>query len=572
MIQKCMLLFILTFACRESTSISIPEPIGPRTSAIQMNDYARILYVSVDTGSDEGDGSKEKPWHSIGHALARSDNAGRDARVAICAAQGIYIELTLHMKEHVDLYGGFEPLTWDRDIVNHQTILNAEKQRRVLVGCNDAKLDGFFVWKGQVRGRGAGLLCQGVSPCITNNVFFDHTTLMPDPWQPAVLHEVANDGAAIYCSDAANPLIMNNIFARNSTEVGRGAAIALQSRCNAHILNNVFIDNVTGLKDPMRSSDGAAVSVFDGCHPVIGNNVFLGNKALAKNDAGALFIALWSSATVRNNRFVGNACYDDAGALFVGGQEHRYGTPLDPMPPKDQFNVHITENVFIGNSNPSRNSGAMRFTMEARGQFSNNIVAHNSGLYFQRSEAIITQNTILDNLLCTESKAGLDAYRLCNNIIWSEFQLKADATVTYCNIKNGMPGEGNISSDPLFKENWQEYYVSSANHQTRLFTTELYVTGLNLRANEWMHRVIRAGDVWGIVRSNESNTITIWGDFTGQLKFALLPTFHLSEKSPCIDRGSAECASEKDIDGDVRGQGKGIDIGADEYYQPKFLK
>ncbi|MDZ7765889.1 MAG: hypothetical protein U5K00_15985 [Melioribacteraceae bacterium] len=42
------------------------------------------------------------------------------------------------------------------------------------------------------------------------------------------------------------------------------------------------------------------------------------------NDGGAVFIALWSSTAVKNNIFVDNECGDDAGALFVGGQEHRY--------------------------------------------------------------------------------------------------------------------------------------------------------------------------------------------------------------------------------------------------------
>ena len=87
----------------------------------------------------------------------------------------------------------------------------------------------------------------------------------------------------------------------------------------------------------MRSSDAGAVSIFNWSDAVIEGNLFISNIADSKNDGGAIFIALWSSAKVNNNLFVDNHSGDDAGALFVGGQEHRYGgLPLDPIPPKDQ--------------------------------------------------------------------------------------------------------------------------------------------------------------------------------------------------------------------------------------------
>lgn len=41
--------------------------------------------------------------------------------------------------------------------------------------------------------------------------------------------------------------------------------------------------------------------------------------------------------------------------------------------------------------------------------------------------------------------------------------------------------------------------------------------------------------------------------------------YHLTEKSPCINAGTSKDAPESDIDGDSRPEGRGIDIGADEY-------
>jgi hypothetical protein len=252
-----------------------------------------------------------------------------------------------------------------------------------VIGSNNARLDGFVILYGRVRGKGAGVFCDGVSPYISNNRFFDNQTLAPQPWRPKYIHEMANDGGTIYCANAASPVIENNLFIANKTENGRGAAIACNNQCKPRIVNNLFMDNKTGLKDPMRSSDGGAISIFDWCDAKIENNVLIGNRALASNDGGAIFVALWSSAQIKDNIFVANYSDDDAGALFVGGQEHRYDKPLDPLPPADKFFVNIEGNVFIANQNPSKNSGAMRFTMESRGNFVNNIVAYNCGIYFQ---------------------------------------------------------------------------------------------------------------------------------------------------------------------------------------------
>lgn len=543
-----------------------PDTPGPRTHAVDFEAYKVTRYVSQMTGSDmTGDGSKLRPWKTIAHALMRIDDARIGRRYALLIAEGTYAGTIIHMKCHVDLYGGFSAEGWQRDVLVHQTVLDGEGQRRLLIGADLCKLDGFVIRNGLVRGKGAGLLCESVSPVITNNVFVSNQTLAPESWSPTYRHEIANDGAAIYCEKGAAPVIANNIFVHNQTEVGRGGGVALHDHCDATIQRNVFLYNRVGVKDPQRSSDGGALSIFAGSKPLVEKNVFLGNQALASNDAGGVFVALWSSAIIRGNIFVDNRCDDDGGALFVGGQEHRYDRPLDPLPPADSFFVDIIDNVFIGNRNPSMNSGAMRFTMESRGRFANNIVAHNDGIYFQRSEVAVLNNTILDHLLFVETKAGLQPGIIANNILWGRFEKDTATPVTHCNLRGLVPGDGNIRADPGFRPDGLRLTTVASAYCHKTFVTTLVAPGLVAGRGDLAGRVVRAGDAWSVIKSNDGATLEVWGRLSGAVSVVVLPTYRLDENSPCRDAGTSAHSTKHDLWGEPRPKGAGVDIGADEY-------
>ena len=508
----------------KSVSHSLYQEVGPRTENIKLESYSKIVYVSQSSGSDKtGSGSKEAPWATIHHALDQIDEAVKDNRFALCVAAGKYSRKTLMMKKFVDLYGGFDPLSWKRDIFKYPTELKGDEKRRVIIGADDARLDGFVIKEGRIRGKGAGLFCYGVSPTVTNSIFKKNHTLSPASWNPRYTHEIANDGAAIYCENGSSPIIENNLFIENSTESGRGAGIAFHGRCGGRIANNVFQGNVTGLNDPMRSSDGGAVSIFDWSNPVIENNVLIENRALANNDAGGMFIALWSSPVIRNNIFVGNECTDDAGALFIGGQEHRYDAPLDPLPSKEDFFVSIVGNFFIGNSNPSGNSGAMRFTMEGRGEFVNNITAHNSGIYFQRSDVTIHDNVILDNFRLIETKEGLNPCTVTNNTIWGRLDIQTAAVLTGNRLKEAY--EGNTIEEPGLVNDWISVMADAAIYNPSAFITELLVAGGGLQPDALAGRVVMSGDRWSVVKTNDRRRIVLWGDFSGQTAFTVYPAY-----------------------------------------------
>lgn len=520
----CILTVISCTAKQEyKTAIGTQVPIWPETVEISVDKFSQVIFVAKNFG--DGDGSKSSPYGSISKAIEDVS----EENTAIFVAEGIYTESPLILKDGVHLFGGFDSLDWKRDIMTNITELSGEGENRVLIAAEGSVIDGFTISGGLIRGQGGGIYFKSVSPEITNNVFINNKTLGPENWDPEYWHEMANDGGAIYFEGDASPLIKNNHFITNKTENGRGAGIACNDRCKPVIHNNVFFSNISGLDDPMRSSDGGAISIFDWGNADIRNNVFLSNTADNRNDAGAVFIALWSSAEISNNLFVDSEAGDDAGALFVGGQEHRYDEPLDPIPPDDEFYVAIHDNTFIGNHNSSKNSGAIRFTMESRGEFVKNITALNNGVYFQRSEIAVNNNIILDNFLFLETKEGLGLGSILDNLIWADFDLRTGAEVRGNNMYDLYDASSNYKKKPEFKDDAISITAFSTNWMRGNHYSEIYDPIRKFEENELVNRVIKSGDKYSVVISNSETMIKIWGDFSGRSQFTILPTYKLME-------------------------------------------
>lgn len=520
-------------SCADSHPKSLPDPVeAPLTIKVNASNYNNILYVARKTGNDTtGAGSRKEPYRSIKKAMENINNAAAQNRYAIFVSEGEYIvESTIPMKSFVDLFGGFSEKNWERDVREHKTILDGHLKTRILMGTDNARLDGFVITKGAIRGKGAGIYCDGVSPTISNNVFVNNHTFKPERWHPKFWHETANDGGAIYLANGASPQIEHNLFISNRTENGRGAGIAADNHCKPVIKDNVFFDNVAGSDDPMRSSDGGAISIFKWSQADVEHNIIQSNRALNHNDAGGVWIALWTSATVKNNIIVDNEADDDAGGIFVGGQEHRYDRPLDKMPSADSFFVDIENNTIIGNRNRSMNSGAIRFTMESRGLFKNNITAHNNGVYFQRSEAKILGNVILDNFLLVETKKYLGEYIVADNLFGADYDQQIAAKVTRNNMMHPPKGTDNYWKIPEFVDDGLTLKVASSNYFPQNYYTEMFLFNTSMRPNELANRVLKIGDRWSVVRSNSETSVTLWGNFAGEVSMTVLPTYRLRGK------------------------------------------
>ncbi len=89
----------------------------------------------------------------------------------------------------------------------------------------------------------------------------------------------------------------------------------------------------------------------------------------------------------------------------------------------------------------------------------------------------------------------------------------------------GEPDSGDYSPD--FIKDDRELIAGSVIYQRKQFVTKVVLVGEKLKHNELANRVVRAGKTWGVVQKNDIDTLTIWGDFAGEMVFYVLPTYTL---------------------------------------------
>jgi len=185
-----------------------------------------IHYVSDMHGDDiSGDGSDTNPWSTITHALAQVSGIEGNA-ATICVDAGTYPE-SVTMEQWVDLEGGWRftpPSTWERaallpvtdpayeTVIDGSTARGGEPAYHVVVGADNAKLDGFTVTGGEARGigesQGGGMINDGCSPTVANCVFDGNSS--------------SYRGGGMY-NASGSPTVTNCVFIENSGgELGGG--------------------------------------------------------------------------------------------------------------------------------------------------------------------------------------------------------------------------------------------------------------------------------------------------------------------------------------------------------------
>jgi len=220
-------------------------------------------------------------------------------------------------------------------------------------------------------------------------------------------------GGGIFCA-RTSPTISNNIIENNTTGIGAGIYCSLNS--SPLISNNIIRNNKC-------TSGGGGGILCDRSDPHIDGNIIDGNES--PNGPGAGIACEWvSSPRIEKNIISHNT----TGPYPAGGIICRNAS--SPL---------ILSNIIWKNTG---NKGC--------------------GIFCYGGSPTITNNTITEN--DSRGNAGGGVYcsvgsqpSLTNTIVWNNgitgeifVDGSSKATVTYCNVKGGWAGTGNIKADPLF--------------------------------------------------------------------------------------------------------------------------
>jgi hypothetical protein len=478
----------------------------------------RTIYVDADA-PDANDGSSwENAYNFLQDALADANSNGDVNEIWV--AHGIYRpdetsavpngtgdrEATFQLVNGVNLKGGYagfgEPDPNARDIEEYETILSgdingndedvfdpcslrndpcrAENSYHVVTGSgtdSNAVLDGFTITGGNanypwsLNTNGGGMLNKTGSPTVKNCTFRANA---------------AKIGGGGMCNYDSSPTITNCMFSVNCARYGGGISLQYESK----MTDCTFTGNY--------ANDGGGGMYNVSASPTLTNCTFSSNST--GGWGGGMYN--WDgSPNITNCTFTGNSAYVSGGGVY----NYEHGSPV------------LTRCIFTRNYGGGMESWYVCSPTLDNCIFSGNS-AHRSGGGVYNGDQVSTRlknctfsgNSIIGNYWV----GGMGSFTLTNCIVWGNMaeQLSRDSimNISYTNVQDGFPGEGNINADPCF-----------------------------VQPGYW-----DASGVW------------IQGDY------------HLLSDSPCIDAGDPNYVpepNETDLDGKPRVINERIDMGAYEY-------
>jgi hypothetical protein len=444
------------------------EQVGPRPIRVDTKAYARVIHV----------GPAER-HQSVAGALASITDASAERRYAILVAAGTYREVSIRMKPYVDLYGGFPDGDWkNRDVHQNATILDAQKKGPVVLGANHARLDGFVITGGEQAGHGGGIVCDGVSPVIVNNIIAGNNTL-GIKIKEGLGKQIGHEGGGIALLSGSRAQVCNNLFCENTTSVGAGAAIAARGNVHGKILRNVFCNNIAGVKDDQmyhgrvgtRSSPGAAIALAEESAPQISFNVMVLGEAALNNDGGGIWVEGNSMPLISYNWIAGNLSGDDGGGIYVMGNLYYddEGKRHDSSPDGP---VLIEDNLIAGNNTVRGAPGGVRVSRFGRAELRRNIIVGNEKGGAHGAEGGVI--TVMENNLITDN------------------------------------GFKKTPAKPAFRLTGE---VTGSKFSERQYVTE-FATGKSLGTEDLSGSVVRIGKQWSVVKSSSPSGLVLWGKIT----------------------------------------------------------
>lgn len=225
------------------------------------------IYVDRENTVGPWDGSVEHPYRTIQDAIRYAEPYTK-----IRVAQGVYQEI-VHMRRNVNLFGGYDPADWSREIRANETVIDGGGETGAvhfvpenLYGPegDDCELSGFTVRNGAELG---GIYIFRSDPVISDNIITGNQA------------SCYGGGVSICEGDVT---LVRNIITGNSARDGGGV----------------------GLAGMMGSTSLTAV-----------NNIIADNRAWEWG--GGIYLNTPTSASLRSNTIARNRCEGSGGGIYL---------------------------------------------------------------------------------------------------------------------------------------------------------------------------------------------------------------------------------------------------------------
>ena len=372
-------------------------------------------------------------------------------------------------------------------------------------------------------GEGGGIyLISGSSPTITDCIITNNSA--------------TSYGGGISCRNSSSPCITNCTISWNTSLNSAGMLLinASPTLTKCRIVNNEAsghgggmscFESSPALTDCSISDNAAGQGGGGGLYLSMSyatiSECIIENNAASSMGGGIYSVGRWSSLVLSSSKVIGNTADESGGGITVSG------------------NASITKCTFMGNK--AKNNGGAIFISASftNVTLTNSIISENTcgnsggGLSCDSFANVTLTNSIISENRCGNSGGGLS----CDN----------DSSIT---ISNCTMSDNNADS-----------------FGGAIYCVRSSLTGINcILWNNSPEEILSGGSIFSLTYSDIEGSYLGLGNIDADPLFVGGGVYQLTANSPCIDSGTSSGAPSTDIDGVIRPQGLGYDMGAYEYF------
>lgn len=474
-----------------------------------------------------------------------------------------------YISKSLSIIGGYtNSFTEPSNPDNNLTILDGEDMGRVIyvTGNITVTITGLHIQRGNSSdlGNGAGLYANSANVIISDNEVYNNLSY-PNFGGGVYLensqfilqenridnNEAGSNGGGFYLSNSKGTAISNTVINNN----GGGVSIYGGS---VTVTRNIIQSN--------RSSYGAGLETMFDSETIINNNVISGN--VAAYQGGGLDLSGTGSNIVISNTLVSNIADGCAGFDLSGRTVTTFTNNVvtnNNAIDYDGGGGCLGENSLVSQNLISRNTaqrfgGGIHDGGSGSAVIEKNLILQNSascggGISFYNGTKTLNNNFIANNL--ADSGSGLCIQGGTQSIQHNTFVNNSNGAGIYVTKSFGSSGTDGVA------------YITNTmiiSHSIGVYASTygtISMDGTLWGKGEWDNGVDWLGN--GLI---VTGTVNIWGD--PDFVDISNSDFHIGLNSSALNAGILTNIV-SDIDLDARPNGKGYDIGADEFIESKYL-